>query len=228
MNGTSSASKSASSSLPRNADGRVGRRAMVHGMAGDVRSRRHDPFRQHSWRSSFLPSLGSCASRVLCRHMSRPFAPIVRRAGALARMPCRSSRCRLSAALATAEALAGPWDRHGLGQGVDVDVSLAPAGFARRRNRADAVLAHVGERHWRAGFAPQDWPLLTSFWHAIAGPGAGTVPEVVSELDGANAPREAGQSTRVSPCYPCMVTPGRACQGNRRGVWTNPRLGPSR
>src|SRR5580692_6867401 len=45
MNGTSSASKSASSSLPRNADGRVGRRAMVHGMAGDVRSRRHDPCR---------------------------------------------------------------------------------------------------------------------------------------------------------------------------------------
>ena len=42
---------------------------------------------------------------------------------------------------------------YGLGQGVDVDVGFMAAAFARSAHGSDAVLPHVRQGHWRAGFA---------------------------------------------------------------------------
>jgi hypothetical protein len=66
-------------------------------------------------------------------------------------MPCRPGHDPLAAAAAAAQPLTGLRDRR---QGVDVDVGLAPAGLAPRRDRADAVQAHVRERHWRPEIVP--------------------------------------------------------------------------
>ena len=69
-------------------------------------------------------------------------------------MPCGPGQDALLVAAAAPALLADLGDRHRLGQRVDADVSLAPAGFACRRDRADAVQAHVRERHWRPGGCP--------------------------------------------------------------------------
>jgi hypothetical protein len=71
-------------------------------------------------------------------------------------MPCGPGQDALPAAAAASKTARRLGDRKGLGQGVDVDVSLAPAGFARRRDRAHAVLAHVRKRHWLPGIVPHD------------------------------------------------------------------------
>jgi hypothetical protein len=43
---------------------------------------------------------------------------------------------------------------HVFGHGVDAHVGLVVAGFACGGDGADAVCAHVGQRHWRAWLAP--------------------------------------------------------------------------
>ena len=91
----------------------------------------------------------SCSSRLFMR-------PIVRRAGALARMPSGPGVDQLAAALAASEASGDLRHVHVFGHGVDAHVGLVVAGFACGDDGADAVGAHVGERHWRAGLAAHD------------------------------------------------------------------------
>jgi hypothetical protein len=57
----------------------------------------------------------------------------------------------LPVALTAAQALADVGHEDGLRQGVDDNVGLVVAGFAGCGDGAHAVLAHVGERHGRAG-----------------------------------------------------------------------------
>jgi hypothetical protein len=76
----------------------------------------------------------------------RAFGPIVRNTLPLACMPSGSSRDRVTAAAAAADLFANLGDNQGLGQQVDVDVVERPQ-LARRDDGANAVQAHVGERH---------------------------------------------------------------------------------
>jgi hypothetical protein len=68
-------------------------------------------------------------------------------------MPCGPGQDALPATPAAAEPQAGLGHVQALRQGVYVDVGLVGAGLACGDDRADAVLAHVGQGHWRAGFA---------------------------------------------------------------------------
>jgi hypothetical protein len=65
-------------------------------------------------------------------------------------MPSRPRLDQLAAALAATEALAYLGNDDRLGQGVNVHVRLVPA-LTGRDYHADAVLAHVRQRHGRAG-----------------------------------------------------------------------------
>jgi hypothetical protein len=62
-------------------------------------------------------------------------------------MPCRSGRYGLAAAVAAEKALTGFGDGEGFGEQIDVDVGGAAAIRACRDDRANAVLAHVGQGH---------------------------------------------------------------------------------
>ena len=83
----------------------------------------------------------------------RPFAPIVRNTLPWARMPSGAGGHRVAAAAAAAEPVASLGDCEGLRQQIDVDVGGAAAIRARCADGANAVQAHVGEGHGRAGFA---------------------------------------------------------------------------
>jgi hypothetical protein len=60
----------------------------------------------------------------------------------------------LSTAVTTAQAPPRFRDRHALRQGVDVYIGLMPAGFACCDNGANAVYAHIGQRHRRPRRGP--------------------------------------------------------------------------
>jgi hypothetical protein len=76
-----------------------------------------------------------------------PHALAVYLAGTVPRGPCIDPPV---AALTTTKSPARIGDCDRLRQRVNVHVRLVPAGFARRCNEADAVRAHVRERHGRA------------------------------------------------------------------------------
>ena len=67
-------------------------------------------------------------------------------------MPCGTGvDLGLPVALTAAQALADLGHVNALRQFVDIDVGLVVAGLALSGDGADAVLAHVGKRHGRAG-----------------------------------------------------------------------------
>jgi hypothetical protein len=67
------------------------------------------------------------------------------------RVPGGPGRYRLPVALAASEALADLRDHGRVGQGVAIDVGRSVTALARRRDCANAFLAHVRQAHERAG-----------------------------------------------------------------------------
>jgi hypothetical protein len=68
-------------------------------------------------------------------------------------VPSRSGVDRVGAALAALEGETDLRDGNGFEHGVDIDVGRMAAGLARCDHHADAVCAHVCERHWWAGLS---------------------------------------------------------------------------
>jgi hypothetical protein len=95
-------------------------------------------------RASYRIQRAGCGGRL---------SPEIRSALTFGCVPCGPGRYRLPAALAAAEPQAGLGHIYVSGYGVDVDVGFMAASLARRRDRADAVLAHVRQRHGRPGLA---------------------------------------------------------------------------
>jgi hypothetical protein len=101
--------------------------------------------------------LGSTARLISCPSPERaPLAPsrAPARAGLFLRAPQMPSRPRidsLAAALAATEATADIWDDDCLGECVHEHVGFVSASLTARDDGADAVLAHVRQRHRRAG-----------------------------------------------------------------------------